>query len=177
MFIKVNRENSIWFVNVGEKPKAWIEKNKNIDSCCRKWEDSLQHGYITAGQGVKWKEQIEKVKIGDIVCAYLTGYGFVGIGICKESAMAVKELILLLKINVNLLRSEKKYPKHHNILWNAGNLDLQEYGIVIEWQKTVSREKSKRYGKGITQHVVCEMSDDKINFIKREFDVEFVFDA
>jgi hypothetical protein len=64
---EIEDEERIYYVNVGEGPS-------------RNWDDCRQFGFLAAGGGREWSKQLEKIKIGDTVIAYLKGYGYVGIG-------------------------------------------------------------------------------------------------
>lgn len=57
----------IYYYNVGEGPY-------------RNWDDYVQFGFISAGQGSRWRDAMRGFEEGDVVAAYLKGCGFVGIG-------------------------------------------------------------------------------------------------
>lgn len=111
----------IFYVNVGEGPS-------------RNWDDCRQFGFLAAGNGRKWSKQLEKLKTGDTVIAYLKGYGYVGIGTVTSTAIPatkfmvngvpIKELPL---IN-DTIRSIKRFSKENG-----------EYLIGVEWQVAVPR--------------------------------------
>ena len=46
----------------------------------RLWEDSRKFGFLAAGHGKKYSDQLNRLSAGDIVAAYLSGRGYVGIG-------------------------------------------------------------------------------------------------
>jgi hypothetical protein len=56
-----------WFVNAGEGPH-------------RNWNDNIQYGYISAGQGEKYSRPLRHLKVGDRIFAYMKGLGYVGYG-------------------------------------------------------------------------------------------------
>lgn len=118
-----NREGErIFYVNVGEGPS-------------RNWDDCRQFGFLAAGGGRKWSKQLEKIKTGDTVIAYLKGYGYVGIGKVTTTAtpatkfmvngVPIKELSL---IN-DTIRSIKRFSKENG-----------EYLIGVDWEVAVARE-------------------------------------
>ena len=49
-------ENGIYFANVGE--------HKGSVRC---WDDSRKYGFISAGQGRQWSDQLKKLRSGDII--------------------------------------------------------------------------------------------------------------
>ena len=69
-------EKGLYYVNVGEG-----------DNRC--WEDCREFGYMSAGQGVKYSDPIRTLEIGDIIAAYLKGFGYVGIGRVTKNAVRV----------------------------------------------------------------------------------------
>jgi hypothetical protein len=111
-------------VNVGEGPS-------------RNWDDCRQFGFLAAGGGRKWSKQLEKIKIGDTVIAYLKGYGYVGIGkVTSTSTPATKflvngNLIKELPLINDTIRSIKRFSKENG-----------EYLIGVAWQVAVPREQA-----------------------------------
>ncbi len=114
----------IFYVNVGEGPS-------------RNWDDCRQFGFLAAGGGRKWSKQLEKIKIGDTVIAYLKGYGYVGIGKVTSTATPATKFIVngtpikeLSLIN-DTIRSIKRFNKENG-----------EYLIGVDWQVAVARENA-----------------------------------
>ena len=114
----------IFYVNVGEGPS-------------RNWDDCRQFGFLAAGGGRKWSKQLEKIRIGDTVIAYLKGYGYVGIGTVISTAIPAKKFsvngvpIKDLPLINDTIRSIKRFSKENG-----------EYLIGIEWQVAVAREQA-----------------------------------
>lgn len=121
---QIREGERIFYVNVGEGPS-------------RNWDDCRQFGFLAAGGGRKWSKQLEKIKTGDTVIAYLKGYGYVGIGKVTATAtpatkfmvngVPIKELPL---IN-DTIRSIKRFSKENG-----------EYLIGVHWQAAVAREQA-----------------------------------
>ncbi len=57
-----------WFVNVGVDAVA--------DN--RTWEDARSYGFVSAGQGARWRDAMRKLTVGDRIFAYVKGRGYVG---------------------------------------------------------------------------------------------------
>src|SRR6266446_2349347 len=57
----------IYFVNVGEYPPN------------RLWEDCRKYGFLAAGYGRQYSLQLDRLEVGSIAAAYLSGNGYVGI--------------------------------------------------------------------------------------------------
>ena len=114
----------IFYVNVGEGPS-------------RNWDDCRQFGFLAAGGGRKWSKQLDKIRTGDTVIAYLKGYGYVGIGKITTTAtpatkftvngVPIKELPL---IN-DTIRSIKRFSKENG-----------EYLVGVDWLAAVAREQA-----------------------------------
>jgi hypothetical protein len=169
------------FINVGVETKKQYEDHINgikLDTL-RKWENSKKFGFISGGQSIKWKNQICKVEIGDIICAYVTGYGFVGIGECISAPQPIKEF----------KTKDKKYLKGVDLITptyimelNISDMGLCDYAFGVKWFDglTFPKEKAKSVvGKnlGITQHIRTDLAKNKIKmkFIQEAFDVKFLF--
>jgi hypothetical protein len=145
----------IFYVNVGE-------------GLSRNWDDCRTFGFLAAGGGRKWSMQLEKIKVGDTVIAYLKGYGFVGIGkVTSEATPATKfmvngNLIKELPLINDTIRSIKRFSKENG-----------EYLIGVAWQVAVPREQAawKANAGLFTTALVCAS-------LRNQSDtVSFVFDS
>jgi hypothetical protein len=196
------------FVNVGE-PSASAKVSHEKKICFhtnRAWEDSLQFGFIAGGQydpkyiskpdGYlynRWIKQINSVKKGDIVCAYVTELGFVGIGECTSEAVTISERQL---IDGTLLFDHRAEIQNENMLLTIQQVTHMgyrgntfgcenDYAFLVKWYRTLTRNQvlqTQQIGLGqlgITQHVVSDMKTDKrkimVNFVEEIFNVEFKF--
>ena len=164
--MEIEVTGNLLFVNVGELSQAFLNKRNHQPTAERKWENSCVHGFISAGQGAKFRNQIMTVKVGDIICAYLNEKGFVGIGKCvAEFAPHSNSFVR----NINFIHQT-------NLHLNSGDLDLQEYVIKIDWFKETLRDRNnaENFGRGITSQIVCNLSDAKKEFIEERFNVKFL---
>ena len=66
-------ERGLYYYNVGE-------------GVHRDWDDYRTFGFISAGQGVRWRDAMLGFRTGDVVAAYLKKHGFVGIGRITDQA-------------------------------------------------------------------------------------------
>src|SRR5882762_1586622 len=71
--------NGIYYYNVGEGPH-------------RNWDDYVEFGFISAGQGARWRDAILGFNEGDAFAAYLKGRGFVGVGRILSRARRIREV-------------------------------------------------------------------------------------
>ena len=92
-------DNDTFYVNVGE--------GKN-----RCWVDCRRYGFLAAGQGNKWSDQIKTLEIGDIVVAYVKKFGFVGVGRVRANAVRVGDYKYNGKLLHNLPLKDKSIFKN-----------------------------------------------------------------
>src|SRR5437667_871585 len=116
--------NDIYYVNVAEGPH-------------RSWEDCRRFGFLAAGNGRNWSEQLDRLKLGDGVVAYLTGSGYAGVGVVERRAVRVKQFRFRGK---PLQPAQLREP---NLFENADDPELAQYLVAIRWQKTVPRGEAK----------------------------------
>lgn len=117
-------QNGIYYVNVGE-------------GAHRNWDDCRRLGFLSAGQGAQWRDQILELAEGDVVVAYLKGKGYVGVG--KVVARAVPYLDF---------RHEGRLLQDFNLvalrMWeNSEDLTNSEYVVRVRWVATVPRTEAK----------------------------------
>lgn len=150
--------NGIYYYNVGEGPH-------------RRWDDYVKFGFISAGQGLRWRDAILGFRRGDVFVAYLKRHGFVGIGAIREEARMIRDV----RINGKRLLS---LPLHcRRMAENSDNVDLSEYVCLVDWIKTVRpvdakwRTTPKLY---TTTHVRASLNGQQqtIEFVEEEFKVK-----
>ncbi|HUU40566.1 MAG TPA: GIY-YIG nuclease family protein [Desulfatiglandales bacterium] len=150
--------NGIYYYNVGEGQH-------------RDWDDYVEFGFISAGQGIRWRDAMLGFNPGDVFAAYLKRHGFVGIGRIKTSAQMVRDVRIGNKSILDLkLRCG-------NMNDNCNSSDLSEYVCLVEWFKTVPREKAKWRSSPklyTTTHVRASLDGqpETISFLENEFGVE-----
>lgn len=154
-------QNGIYFVNVGERGghRLWID--------CRKY------GFISAGQGRKYRDQIKTLKVGDVICAYISKKGYVGIGIVRAEAIRSREY----KIGDKFLHQIKGL-KCKNILDNSNNIEKSEYLVKVDWKFSVEKEKAKwekREKLFFTRLVKASMNKQikTLKFLENAFNMKF----
>lgn len=149
-------KNGLYYVNVGE----------GIHRC---WEDCKKYGFLSAGQDRKWSDPIRTLEVGDIVAAYLKGYGYVGIGRVTEKAVAVNDF----KVNGKSLNQfDLLIP---NIYDNCDN-EKSEYLIKVDWIRTVDAKNAKwksKNGLFSTQLIKASLQGQPktIEFLENEFEM------
>jgi hypothetical protein len=117
-------ETGLYYFNVGEG------KNRN-------WDDYVQYGFVSAGQGPQWRDAILGFKGGDIIAAYLKRHGFVGVGRIKAGARMIREVQVQGR---PLLSAQLRCRMMHE---NCEDPERSEYVCLVEWLATVPREEAK----------------------------------
>lgn len=151
-------KNGIFYVNVGE-----------CDHRC--WEDCAQYGFLSAGQDKKWSDPIRTLNTGDIVVAYLKGYGYVGVGRVIEQAVPVNDF----KIDKKSLRDFELTQAR--IFDNSDN-DKTEFLVKIDWIKKYDKLQAKwEKNAGLFTIQLIKASLDNqaktIEFIENNFYLKF----
>lgn len=116
-----------WFMNTGD------ESNEG-----RSWEDCRKYGFMLAGGGEKWIRDAQKLKVGDKLFAYLSGHGYVGLGVVTAEAVPMKDFIpagqskpiLELPLTARVQRDRMNDPGRAD--WCA----------AVRWIRVVDRDKA-----------------------------------
>lgn len=149
----------IYFVNVGDGPD-------------RQWEDSSKYGFLAAGYGRKYSSQLDRLEVGSIVGAYLTGAGYVGIGRVTAKAVPARDF----RYHGRALRPRMLHgPK---LLHDAEDDDECEYLVAVKWIKRVSREDARfrgRAGLFTPRRIVASLSEElkTLQYLEQQFRVSF----
>ena len=116
--------NGFYYFNVGEGKT-------------RCWDDCRRFGFISAGGGVQWRDQILNFEVGDVIAAYLKGKGYVGIGRITSAAKPVREVSI---DGENLLSQRLQCP---GLVTNSTDNKLSEYVAIVDWIASVEAENGK----------------------------------
>lgn len=152
-------QNGIYYYNVGEG------KHRN-------WDDFRKFGFISAGQGPRWGDAMLGFENGDVIAAYLKGYGYVGIGRIKERAKPIREVVLHGKALLDHPLLCRKMSD------NIKSDKLCEYVCTVTWKIAVDRSKAKwkrKSGLYTTQRIRASLQAQPktIEFLEHEFGVDF----
>lgn len=146
----------IYLVNVGEGPH-------------RCWEDCMKFGFLSAGQDKKYSDPIRTLRAGDIVVAYLQGFGYVGVGKVIEEAVRVNDFQIdsqpLWKLNLKI----------KEIYENCDN-ESTEFVVRIEWIRKFEKKDAKwksKSGLFTTRLIKASLDSQNVTkeFIERNFEV------
>jgi len=150
-------QNGIYYLNVGKGPH-------------RCWSDCRTYGFLSAGQGKRWRDQIQGLNVGDLVAAFVTKAGYVGVGRITVAALPINEFkINGLPLNSNTLACP-------NIYENSNDLEKSEYVVGVEWIKTVAEEDAyfrRHAGLFAPQRVRASLSNQQttLSFIEESFGI------
>jgi hypothetical protein len=148
--------SGLYFVNVG-------------DGEHRSWEDCKKYGFLSAGQGEKYRDAMKKLQEGDKVLAYLKGKGYVGYGEVTSSAVMVKDFKL--SDNTMLLEKDLKQP---NIKANKDDPEQADWAVGVKWNSTLNRDSALTFsGVFANQNVVCKLKHQPtIDFLSNHFSIK-----
>jgi hypothetical protein len=148
--------SGLYFVNVG-------------DGQYRSWEDCMEFGFLSAGQGSKYSGPVKKLKVGDKILAYLKGKGYVGYGEVISTAVMAKDFRVA---NKTLLFENEL--RQAGIKENSDKPELSDWTLGIKWIKTVEREKAvTKPGIFANQNIVCKLRNQStIEFLKGYFPID-----
>lgn len=151
-------QNGLYYFNVGEA------------SDHRVWEDCIRLGYLSAGGGTRWRDQILDLVPGDVLIAYLKGHGFVGVAQVREGPRPYLDVRIRGHLIHELASSSVGMQR------NADDRDLCEYPMLVDWVRTVPRAEAKwkrKSGLYTTQLVKASLDNQPktLRFIEESFDI------
>ena len=117
-------QNGIYYFNVGEGQH-------------RTWADCRKYGFLSAGQGRIWGEQTQALRVEDIVVAYLSRKGYVGVGVVTEPAVMARDF------RVNGKRLDELDLVCKRIMENADDPEKAEYPVRVEWKASCDAHEAK----------------------------------
>lgn len=153
-------ETGVYCINIGEGDH-------------RHWDDCRRYGFISAGQNwEKWGSRICSLRPNDILCGYLSKYGYVGVARVLENAVPASSF----QYEGKLLSSYSlKQPGMFSIPKRQAD---GEFVLKVEW--LVSRDRSEAVGGSRKD---CWMATSMLGslqgqpatlaFLEREFGIEF----
>ncbi len=143
----------------------------NVGECVhRNWDDYREFSFISAGQGVRWRDGMLGFNEGDLFAAYLKRCGFVGVGRIRSRAKMIQEITIN---NKPLLALPLRCV---GMADNCDDKELSEYVCLVEWLKSVPREQAKNRSnpKLYTTPLLRASLDGQpstVEFIEQEFDL------
>ncbi len=151
--------NSIYYYNVGE-------------SRHRNWDDYVQFGFISAGQAKRFADAMLGFNEGDVVAAYMTGRGYVGVGKILAPAKRIIDVEIKGKKILDLPLKCKEMDDHCN------DIVRSEYVCPIKWIATLPRDQGKWIKNSrlfAPQKVRASLDNqpETLKFLEQEFKIQF----
>jgi hypothetical protein len=147
----------LYYYNVGEG------KHRN-------WDDYRKFSFISAGQGERWGRAMRGFNVGDDFVAYLSRFGFVGVGRIISEAKMIRDVHVNGKPLLSLPLVCRKMSQ------SCGSIRKSEYVCLVKWYKSVPRSKARSvHHKGLftPQKVRATLQDPKtIKFLESKFNVK-----
>ncbi|MDE0509391.1 MAG: hypothetical protein OXI17_12270 [Gammaproteobacteria bacterium] len=140
--------------------------NAGLDENVRVWEDMKTYGFIAAGYGSVYSNQLERLAVGDPVYVYHKGYGYIGFGVVISQSAASKEFRL--PDGRKLTEVELNQP---GILHDPDDPELADYIVGVEWKKTFPIEDAKTFpGIFANPNIVCKLTNPAtLDFLAKSF--------
>lgn len=154
-----------WFIDpteaVGETPTRRAKEpwNNEYYVCFghddqRHWEDAVKYGFVSAGGGDWYTGTLDLLEQGGRVWVYVPDHGYVGVGTVRGPRQPFAEAMVRTTKGLRPIRDvELSAP---NMNRSADDLELCEYVVPIDWQKTVPLAgASQEKGYFRNQNTVC----------------------
>jgi hypothetical protein len=111
----------LWHVNAGTHER-------------RSWEDQRRYGFLSAGYGAQWRDEMRRLSLGDEVFAYINGAGYCGGGHVISAAVRADQFV-----PSGGTAPLSELPLISGVWFHDANDDeLAEYMIGVAWNRTVS---------------------------------------
>ncbi len=151
--------NEIYYVNVGE-------------GLHRNWDDCRKYGFISAGGGTRFTDPIKSLDLGDVIVAYLKGFGYVGIGMVTANAVRISDFNFQGKSFRDCsLKATKMFENENN--------QKGEHLVKVKWKNSVPRSEAKwakNEGLYTTQLIKASLKNQTktLEFLERSFKIKFI---
>ena len=143
-----------WYVNIDEGES-------------RSWADWKEYGFLSAGGGRKYSDQLQRLPVGAKVFAYQKDRGYVGYGSVESAAVPASEFLVPSR-GTKLFELPLAQP---GIRHDADDVDRAEYVVPVDWIRTVDLSDARRFaGIFANQNIVCKLRDERtLEFLAQQF--------
>lgn len=123
----------------------------------RNWEDCIRYGFVSGGQGLRYRRRLEALFPGARVFVHIPGAGYVGVGEVTEKAQRVRDFTVQVDgKNLPILEAPDLKAPHMDD--NADDPEKSEYLVRIEWARKRPREEAIwETGMFAVPHVTCKL--------------------
>lgn len=123
-----------------------------------RWEDCHNHNFICAGGAKRYRNWMEQIKVGDKIYAYVSKWGYVGVGTVIERAVPFREA----KIGDQRLADLKLIGKYND----SEDDDACDWIAFVEWKYAVEKEEASRQ-EPIARLTTCRIYEHRKDVVKR----------
>ncbi len=146
----------------------------------RLWHENVQYGYVSAGQGKRFRNAICHLHRGDLIVARADGPGYVGLGRVVSEPLPIREFKVPSCAKDRAARGKPlaRLGLKANITANLDDDEMCEWAAGIDWLKTTDRKKghwAPKSGLYAPRGVTCHSLDRQpktVKFIEHVFDVQ-----
>lgn len=141
-FIYENAEKSDTDVDAVWDGKSWFFNIGEVGPTPYSWNDCREYSFICAGGENRYRQWMLNFQEGDIIYAYVSGSGYVGVGIVAKTAVPFREATLSdgRKL-VDLLRAGNLTGSHYNY---SDDDETCDWIVLVEWKKAVDKSQAMR---------------------------------
>jgi len=105
------------------------------------WHDCKQHNFICAGGGPRYERIMRRFKRGDVIYAYVSNFGYVGVGTVQSEAVPFPEARLADGIALLDLKNQGKldgmYDPHPEP-------EKRDWVVLVQWDPVVDKAQAVR---------------------------------
>jgi hypothetical protein len=142
-----------WFFNIGE-----------VGADSYSWSDSYQYSFICAGGGKRYRQIMQNFKSEDVIYAYVSGSGYVGIGAVIKPAEPFREATLEDgKTKLVDLRQAGKLRGSYN---ESSDDNRADWIVLVRWEKSVEKDQAIRLNP-IVPSTASRIYEHRKDFIKK----------
>jgi hypothetical protein len=142
-----------WFFNIGE-----------VGPDSYGWDDSRQYSFICAGGTKRHRQIMRNFKLGDVIYAYTSGSGYVGVGTVIKMAMPFREATLEDgQTKLVSLRQSGKLTGNYN---DSSDDDKSDWIVLVKWEKAVEKGQAVRLNP-IVPSTASRIYDHRKEFIEK----------
>jgi uncharacterized protein len=136
----------------------------------RSWDDCLIHEFLSAGYGSRYKRAAQQLQKGDVVAAYLSRHGYVGLGQVVAEAVPAREF----RVGHKPLSKLRLHAP--DIMHDSDDLEKCEYGIKTKWLVAKKREDAV-WKRGLFRarqtRVTLENQPKTLRYIEQQWEIRF----
>jgi hypothetical protein len=129
--VKKDAWTGLWHVNCGVHA---------ADRIARNWDEERDYGFLSAGQGPRWRDDLLKLPLAAPVYAYLIGSGYVAGGVVVSTAVRADDFI-----PPGMRKPLRSFTLTGEWFKNSGDPELSEYMIGVRWNHAVSPAKAVKF--------------------------------